>query len=242
MIKLLIADDEEIIRNGLKQLIESSNLNIKVCCLAEDGEDAFYKLIKHKPEIVLMDINMPLLDGVQSIEKIREIDKNTKIIIISGYSEFKYAQKALSLGVFAYILKPIDYTELLSTINKAAESYNEHFKSKHPLPTDFESSKLSAIQAINYINNNYTDRNISLTEVAQRFHMSQSNLTKLIKQKTGYAFTDYLNSLRINLASKMLKDNNYTIAQISEIIGYNSQHYFSRVFKNHFGHSPNKYR
>lgn len=244
MIKLLIADDEEIIRNGLKSLIEDSGLNVEVCCLAEDGEDAFKKILKYKPEIVLMDINMPLLNGLESIAKMREINKTTKIIIVSGYSEFKYAQKALELGVFAYILKPVDYKKLLETINKAAENYDEYFNKKLQSFGEFDSSKSSAIEAINYINENYTSNEISLTQVSQIFHMGQSNLTKIIKQKTGYSFNEYLNKLRMDFALKLLKskDNDYNIAQISQMSGYSSQHYFSRAFKNHFGTSPNKYK
>lgn len=242
MIQVLIADDEEIIRNGLKTLIESSDLNLSVCSVATDGEDVIKQLIKYRPEIVLMDINMPLLNGLESIEKIREIDKNVKIIIISGYCEFEYAQKALELDVFSYLLKPINYMKLFETLNKASANYilNSNNKNLYLIPTDSYTS--SALDAINYINDNFTNNDLTLTFLAQKFHISQSYLAKIIKVKTGVTFSDYLNNLRVQHSIKLLRTQNYTVAKISELVGYSSQHYFSRVFKNVIGISPNKFK
>lgn len=247
MLRILIADDEEIIRNGLKNLIESSGLEVTVAALAENGEQALEAVEKYSPEIILMDINMPFLGGLSAIEKIREIDKECKIIIISGYGEFEYAQKALDLGVFSYLLKPIDYRNFKNILANAIDSYCNRIWEMNQIKDDSnatESCKDIALSALNYVRDHFTDSTISLNKVAETFHISQSYLTKIFKQKTGYTFTDYLNNLRILTAANLItqEEKSYTMSQISEMVGYSSPHYFSRAFKNYIGVSPNKYR
>lgn len=247
MFRVVIADDEEIIRNGLKNLIESYDLDLSVIATAQNGEEALNIISKYSPEIILMDINMPFMNGLQVIEKIREIDTEAKIIIISGYDEFDYAQRALELGVFSYLLKPIQYRDFKNIIIKAMSSYCERMWELNKI-RDGDAQNNSCInigcQAIAYIKENFNQNDLALSDLSEKFHISQSYLTKVIKQKTGVSFTDYLNKLRINMAIKLLEDegNNYTINDISNMVGYNSQHYFSRAFKNHIGLSPNQYR
>ena len=125
MFRAVIADDEETIRNGLKKLIESYDLNLTVSGTAKDGEEALQLITKYQPEIILMDINMPFMNGLEVIEKIKELDSDAKIIIISGYDKFNYAQKALELGVYSYLLKPIQFREFKNIIIKAMDSYSK---------------------------------------------------------------------------------------------------------------------
>lgn len=247
MFRVVIADDEETIRNGLKRLIESYELDLSVIATAQDGEEAIEVIKKYHPEIILMDINMPFMNGLEIIEKVRETDRDAKIIIISGYSQFEYAQKALELGVFSYILKPINYRDFKNILLKAMDAYSQRMWEVSKLKegdAENEGCKDVGKLAITYMKENFSQNQLSLNLVAQQFHISQSYLTRVIKQKTGVSFTDYLNRLRINMATKLLtdKDNNYSINDISNMVGYSSQHYFSRAFKNYMGVSPNKYR
>lgn len=247
MFRIVIADDEEIIRNGLKNLIESYDLNLSVVGTASDGEEALQLIQEYQPEIILMDINMPFMNGLQVIEKTKELDPNSKIVIISGYDQFEYAQKALELGVFSYLLKPIQYRDFKNIIVKAMDSYCERMWEINRLKeidVDNGNNKCIGNQAINYIKENFTQNDLTLNLIAEKLHISQSYLTRIIKQKTGVSFTDYLNKLRINMAIKLLLDNNrnYTINDIANMVGYSSQHYFSRAFKNYIGLSPNQYR
>ncbi len=247
MFRIVIADDEEIIRNGLKNLIESYDLDLSVVGTAQDGEEALQLIHMYQPEIILMDINMPFMNGLEVIEKTKEIDPNAKIIIISGYDQFKYAQKALELGVFSYLLKPIQYRDFKNIIIKAMDSYCERMWEINKLKeidTDNINHKCIGTQTINYIKENFTQNDLTLNLIAEQLHISQSYLTRIIKQKTGVNFTDYLNKLRINMAIKLLLDKykDYTINDIANMVGYSSQHYFSRAFKNYMGLSPNQYK
>ncbi len=247
MYRVVIADDEEIIRTGLKKLIESYNLDLHVIGLAEDGKEAIAAIEKFRPEIILMDINMPLANGLEVIERVRQVDKDAKIIIISGYNEFAYAQKALDLGVFTYLLKPIDYRNFRAIIEKAMEAYSNRIWEKSLLKKatgDRNPPDDIGNLAIDYIKTNFSDSHLSLHTIAEKYFVSESYVTRIIKQKTGMSFTDYLNKTRTNMAIQLLLHPGkiYSMKEISEKVGYNSQHYFSRAFKNYIGMSPNQYR
>lgn len=247
MFRAVIADDEETIRNGLKKLIESYDLNLTVSGTAKDGEEALQLITKYQPEIILMDINMPFMNGLEVIEKIKELDSDAKIIIISGYDKFNYAQKALELGVYSYLLKPIQFREFKNIIIKAMDSYSKRMWEINKIKEsdyDMASHKSISCQVVNYIKEHFTQNDLTLNMMSEHLHISQSYITKIVKQKTGANFTDYLNNLRINMAIKILldKDKSCTINEIAEMVGYSSQHYFSRAFKNYTGLSPLQYK
>lgn len=247
MFRVVIADDEETIRSGLKKLIESYNLNLTVSGVAKDGEEALQLIKKYQPEIILMDINMPFINGLEVIEEIKKLDTEAKIIIISGYDQFNYAQKALELGVYSYLLKPIQFREFKSVIVKAMDSYSERMWELNKIKeTEYNPVKHKNIscQVVNYIKEHFIQNDLTLNLVAEHLHISQSYTTKIVKQQTGFNFSDYLNNLRINMAIKILldKDKSCTINEIAEMVGYSSQHYFSRAFKNHTGLSPMQYK
>lgn len=125
MYRLLIADDEKTIRDGLKKLIQSFDLNLEIIGLAKDGKEALDLITKYEPEIILLDINMPYVNGLEVVREIKELTPLSKIIIISGYDDFEYAQQALEMGVFNYLLKPIDYRKFKEVLEKAMLSYQE---------------------------------------------------------------------------------------------------------------------
>lgn len=229
--KILICDDESTILNGLNQLIKNGKFNFKEILLAEDGLEAIEQIKKHKPEIIITDINMPKLNGLEMIESILDIVPKSKIIILSGYSDFSYAQKAIDYGVFSYQLKPIQISELYNIIQNAINIYISNY-------ADNEN-----IEPIEYIRKNYQNPNLSLNELSHLTHLSISSLSKIIKHKTTMNFSDFLNSLRIQYAKELLSNNiNLNILEVSIQSGYTSQHYFSRVFKNYTGFSPIEYR
>ena len=112
MLKILLADDEELFRESLKQLIMWDKLNAVLYGEADNGETALELMKRQPPDIALVDINMPKLNGIDFIKKSKAVCPDTKIVIISGYDKFEYAQKAIRLGVSSYLLKPINEQEL----------------------------------------------------------------------------------------------------------------------------------
>lgn len=128
MKKLIIADDEHIIRKGLRKSLDWESLEIEIVGEAEDGSIAYKKAIELQPDIMLVDINMPHLNGLKLIEKLKDELPNCEIIIVTGYDEFEYAKQAVKLGVFDYILKPVNKRELLETITNLLENFDKKNK------------------------------------------------------------------------------------------------------------------
>lgn len=245
MIKTVIADDEKVIRNGLKKLLDTSGFPLELAPLAANGKEAVEIIKEVLPQIVLMDINMPGVKGLDVIEIVKPYIPDAKIIIISGHDDFHYAKRALQLGAFDYLLKPINRTQLCDAIRKAIDQ----------LPTilpiandDASSTKLAngnsiANKAIDFIKENYRDREINLSTLSKMFHVSESYMTRIIKQKISKSFSAYITDLRIEEAINLLNNrNDIMIGQIAEIVGYSSHHYFCRVFKIYTGLSPLEYK
>lgn len=122
MMKVLIADDEPKIRRGIAESVDWASMDMEVCGFAENGQVAVERVQELRPDICLVDICMPLLNGLEFIQAIREIVPETICIVITGYDEFAYAQKAVSIGVFEYLLKPVNEKKLHETLQRAGKA------------------------------------------------------------------------------------------------------------------------
>ncbi|NLP00219.1 MAG: response regulator [Clostridiaceae bacterium] len=116
MLKIMIVDDEFYFREAIKISLPWNELGFEICGEAKNGRDALEKVAAIKPEIIIVDINMPIMDGLEFVQHLRETNNDIKIIILTGHSEFNYARQAVKLGVFNYLLKPVDEEELKKTL------------------------------------------------------------------------------------------------------------------------------
>lgn len=131
MYRVIVADDEQIIREGLCKTIPWKVLGLELVGQAEHGLEAWELIHKHQPEIILTDIRMPHLDGIELIRKVREEKIDARIIILSGYSEFEYAQTAVKLGVSDYMMKPIDISAMCRELHKIKEELDHQYHHEH---------------------------------------------------------------------------------------------------------------
>lgn len=122
MYSVLIVDDDVFIRDGLKSIVDWNAMGFSICGEASDGEEALQMLLSLQPDLTLMDIRMPKLQGLQVIKAARERNFKGRFIIVSGYSNFKYAQEAIRYGVESYFTKPIDKDGLLKTVQQIKQS------------------------------------------------------------------------------------------------------------------------
>jgi two-component system, response regulator YesN len=122
MLKVLIIDDEPLIRKGLKTIIQWNDYGFIVCGEAVNGEDGLKKTVELKPDLIIVDMKMPGMNGLDMIRHLRNSDIICKVIILSGYSDFDYAQKALEYGVECYLLKPIDRVKLIEKVKQIYDS------------------------------------------------------------------------------------------------------------------------
>lgn len=142
MWKVLIADDEPRIRRGLFRAVEWEKIEMQVCGFAENGAEALRMVQEEKPDICMVDICMPMVSGLELIEKIREFAPNTVCIVITGYDEFEYAQQALKLGVVDYILKPVNEEQLLKTLIKEKTLLEENEKKQKMVERTEKAAKI----------------------------------------------------------------------------------------------------
>lgn len=241
MCRLVICDDEKTIRNGLKHLIDGSGTKLKVEGMASNGFEAFNLISEIKPDVVLMDINMPGISGLEVIEKSSAISPFTKYIIISGYDEFEYVRKALKLKAFDYLLKPVDRNNLFVVTENACNACNLE---KIALSANKPDEKRTvADEAIQYIYRNYGIPELSLSSLAKNLHISESYLTRVIKKEADMNFSELLTKVRIESAiNHLLTTPSMSHQAIAEKVGFKSQHYFSKVFKSYTGLSPSEYK
>lgn len=240
MVDIVICDDEVILRNGLKSWVERSGLPLHVSGTAGNGLQALELIAQQKPFIDLMDINMPGMPGLDVIEEVQKRGIGTRFIIISGHDEFQYARRACHLNVVDYLLKPIDRGELMELLKKVLEQIR---KEQLTQKVFVEKEDTTKEKILGYIQENFTKQQFSLGELADAFHLSQSYVTRLIKQETGSSFSELLTRMRIDRAvSLLVQSPDMKLVEIAERTGFASQHYFSRVFKEKVGFSPADYR
>ncbi|NLK21251.1 MAG: response regulator [Epulopiscium sp.] len=235
--KILIVEDEIHTRMGLSKLIASMGKPYELIGEAEDGYEGMVMIKQFSPDVVITDIKMSRLDGLQMISNIRECNMDVVFVILSGYAEFDYARKGISLGVEDYLLKPITASKLKETM----ERINKKFTEKDNKTIVEEKRYSPAISAIvRDINDNYAQK-INLEDYADKFKMSPEYISRIFSKELGVTFSNYLTRFRIDKAKELLIDTNYKIYEIACMVGYNDVQYFCRVFKKVSGISAKEY-
>ena len=239
MYNVLIADDETWVIFCLKRMIEKSGLPFRVIGETNDGVTTLEEVEKKKPDVLFSDIRMPGYTGLELLEHIQEKKLDVKVVFVSGYAEFTYAQKALSLGAVDYLLKPIK-PDMMTTVLKKLEVKLAGKVQEEVIEQKEE--KVPVIeQIITEIQEHYTE-NITLTELAKKYGISVGYLSSLIKENVGLSYSDYVTARRIQKAKELLEDERLSMEQIAEQTGFRDHFYFIKVFKKHTGITPGKYR
>lgn len=259
MYKILVVEDEDIIRKGLIYMVDWLKVNCVVIGEASNGKEGVEKIKESRPDIVITDIKMPYKDGIQMLEE--TIDEfEYEAIIISGYSEFEYAKKAIKLGVTEYLLKPIDFDYLYDTMIKLTEKIENKNKIKelmHKATTSNSTIEPSNILDVSYyekhtfktkyvkemiyfIKTKY-DCKISLEDLSKEINVSSSYLNAKFKEETSYTFNDFLNRYRILQSIALLKQGDLKIYEVAEKVGFKDYKYFIEVFKKYIGYPPGKF-
>ncbi|KGK89971.1 response regulator [Clostridium sp. HMP27] len=255
MYKILVVEDEDIIRKGLIYMVDWLKVNCVIAGEASDGKEGIEKIKEIKPDIVITDIKMPYKDGIEMLEE-TIFEHEYETIIISGYSEFEYAKKAIKLNVTEYLLKPIDFEYLYETIEKLTEKIQSKNKIKEVMNkfSNMQSSEVLDIgyyekqtfktkyvrKMIKFIETKYNCK-ISLEDLSKEINVSSAYLNTKFKEETSYTFNDFLNRYRILQSIALLKQGNLKIYEIAEEVGFKDYKYFIEVFKKYIGYSPSKF-
>lgn len=236
-IKLLIAEDEDMIRNGMEKYIRLHTDRFDRIYPAKNGQEALDIIFQHRPELMLLDVHMPVKSGIEVMKEASNAKILPETIILSGYEEFKYAQQALNYGARAYMLKPSRSSEILQKLCELADEIEGKEE-----PAEESSAPPSIVnKAREYVEEYYAEE-LTLQRVAEAVGISSSYLSSLFSQHLGCGFIDYLNKIRIDHACDYLKQHYFKTYEIAYKVGYRDEKYFSRVFKKVTGMSPSEYK
>ncbi len=242
MITIYIADDETWVCIGLKKLIENANLPFRVIGSADNGLTALDDIKRLKPDILLTDIRMPGLTGIELLQYISNSETlHTCVVLISGYAEFDYAISALHAGAFDYLLKPVQPNNLTDILNRILLKLHPNgIHTPKPAPNPPVNPTLIG-DILSEMKNRYTE-NISLTGLSEKYGISSGHLSTLIKNELGLSFSEYITSKRIQKAKYLLKNEALSVEAVANSAGYHDYFYFTKAFKKNTGISPSKYR
>ncbi len=257
MYNLLIVDDEPEIRQALSNYIPWEEMGFIVANTAKNGKEALDYIINNKVDVLLCDVKMPIMNGVELAKEIYSQNIKTKVIFLSAYREFDFAKKALLYGVEDYIIKPTKYQELLDVFKNITNKLEKEGRksSFEKQLTDLSNCK----DDIDYFNNcseSFNDKIIikvknivrenyqtaSLKDIAKKVNLSSCYLSKFFKEITGENFSDYVLRIKMNEAKKLLMDIDYCVYEVSEMLGYSNAKNFSRAFKCFTGKTPSEFR
>lgn len=237
MYSLIIIDDEKMILDGIKEIFPWNNIGFEVKAGFTSAERALKYLEKEQVDVVLTDICMPDMNGLELARALKE-HQDILIIVFSSFSDYRYMREALQLDIVDYLLKPINYEELSASFAKVKQILDE----KHQVVEEKECTYYGKIikRVDEYLEKNF--RNGRLADAAEEVGISAVYLSKIYKEQKGVGFLESLNKIRMEKALEMLQDPEYKSYEIAYHVGYESSKNFTRAFKTYYNVTPRDYR
>lgn len=239
MYKVMIIDDEKSLRNLLKLAIKWEELGFEIVGEAASGIEAINTIDELRPDVAFVDIRMPFMDGIEFSKLAIKQYPLLKIIILTAFDDFEYARKCVGIGVSDYLMKPIvrsDITEALKKISAEldARAPEEAVPAKEDSPNDI------IVQIMEYIKDNYTNTELNLTAIAQRFGFNSSYLSRRFKSEAGISLIDYLTKCRMEKAIEHAQAQTMMYVT-AKLVGIPDPNYFGKCFKKYTGKSYTEY-
>jgi two-component system response regulator YesN len=235
-IKVMLVEDEAVVREGYRKLFDWNRHGCTIVSEAGDGLSAVSLAGEYRPDVILMDINIPIMSGLDAIEAIQKQLPAAVFIIVSGYNEFNYAQQAIRLGVSDYLLKPVKFEELSVVMQKV------RLKILRRGGHEDETAGAKRIYKIISYLNDHLEEDISLKKLSEVFFLHPSYLSQLFKTETGMNYHEYLAKLRIERAKQFLLTSDLSVDQIAEKTGFGNYRTFSAAFRRLEKNSPSEFR
>ena len=249
MLKVLIVENELYVRKGIVLTVDWAAMDCLIVGEAANGEEGLEAARKYKPNLIITDIKMPKMDGIEMLRQLREEGCDAFVIMLTAYSVFEYAQSAIKLGAVDYLIKPFHDGELEAAVGRVREQLAPvRQESEQPPVLDAlldlnkgDKSKY-VMQAMSYISEHYARQSLNLSEVAASIGISEGYLGHLFKKETDYTILEYITQYRVHMAIQLLRDRRVKIYEVAESVGYKDITYFSTTFKRLVGVSPSEFQ
>lgn len=240
---LLIVDDEYWIRYKLVTRYDWARFGFTHILEAENGEDAIALLECEKIDLVLTDMDMPIMDGGALIEWIRTNCPEVFTLVLSGYSDFPLVRRALVGGAVDYLLKPMSESDLYQVMERVTERIREAEEARHAEePEENAKEQLTLMGRVqSYVDAHFCEP-LTLSAIAEEFHLSAPYLSRAFKKQTSKNLIAYIRDKRMEEAKRLLGDERCLITDIAFRLGYEDYAYFSNIFRRTVGISPKEYR
>ena len=220
----IIVDDEAIVREGLVKHFDWKKYSIEIKGCFADGTDAWEFLKNQEIDILITDVKMVRMDGIELTRRAVEKYPNINVLFISGYGDIDYLKNAIKLGAVDYILKSIDLEELAEAMERTTERIRKRKRYEKIIRTPKGKESLS------------------VECLADAVNLSTTYLCSLFKAQTGMTLNDYITRIRMEAAMRMLSDTQKHTYEICYDVGYLSPAYFCRLFKTYTGKTPKDWR
>lgn len=237
---LVVVDDHRFIRESIIRSIDWAGLGVEVAGEAKNGLEAKELILRLKPDIVVTDIKMPGMEGLDLAEKLGHLASRSEVIVITGFQEFEYAVRALRLGVVDFVLKPIKNDDLIAAVRKAIRAIEGRPKAAAS-EAEAPSYGLLVDSMLAYIDLHFAE-DLTLDRLAAEFKVHPSHASRIIAKASGAGFVQQVNRRRIAAAQRLLADPSLRIKEIVVACGFSDYSYFLKVFREIAGCAPQAYR
>ncbi|HHV59157.1 MAG TPA: response regulator [Clostridiaceae bacterium] len=248
MYKVVLVEDEPWTLLGISKTFKWKEYGFNLIFQTTRPQEAIDVIFENHPDVVFTDIRMPMFSGIELMEKVRSKFDNVEFVIISGFAEFEYARKAISLGAFEYCLKPLDRQVADSLLERLRKHLEKKMKNRESRSEQKESGEYrdkiyneSFRELLDYIDANF-DQNLQLKSLAAKFFLNPNYCCYLFKNIIGISFSEYITQKRLEKACKLLKGTTLPISEIAQKSGYNDYYYFNKTFKRLYSCTPLQYR
>ena len=238
--RLLVVDDEAYSRDGISSLITKSFPEVFRIEKASSGMEGIRIARSFQPDLVISDVRMPRIDGLNMCRQIIECLPQVRFIFISGYSELEYYRSALKLHALSFVEKPVVPEEFIAEIERAISILDV---SRVSTEINQESDESVYIRNIHqYVSTHFADPELSVAQIADALHLSRNYVGSLYKKATGTAITSYINEVRMEKAIILLQDPKNRVNEVGVLVGFDNTDYFTRKFKEYTGKTPSEFR
>lgn len=243
MISVLLVDDHPHLVEHLSTVIPWAELGVSRVFTGCSGDEALETIRNNRIDILVTDIRMPGMDGLQLIGQARKLRPELDCILLSGYGEFQYAQKAIELQAFRYLLKPVRPDEFVSIISELTNGRSRPSDAgSEQQPADKHEVQRRLIDSVHDYVRLHIGGDLTLAAIAEHVYLHPVYLSKVYKEIAGRNVSEFILEARMTKAKELLGHPGLRIYEIGEAVGYRSTQHFIAEFKKYAGVTPKMFR